>query len=190
MAKTSIYRAAAAVALATGGLLVGGGVGLQLESSYAVPAFALAHFLLSLIVVAIYAPQVEETGWLGLIGFALMLLGNMLFFSNQIGGLQRLGPFPTSTLLTLGVLVFAVPNTRAGVLPASAAWLMFAGLFLNLVGGQLHWPDVVTSGVAPIANGLGVAWFGLGLLSLSGATPSPQPQSSPSNVHDASSEPH
>lgn len=187
MSETTLYRAAALVALGTGALLVFGGIGLQLESSYAVPAFALAHFMLSLVIVAIYAPQVQESGWLGLAGFTLMLLGNMVFFSNQIGGLQRLGPFPTSTLLTLGVLVFAVGNTRAGVLPSYAAWLMFAGLFLNLLGGQLGWPDIVTSGAAPAANGLGVAWFGLGLLSLTGAVDYSEAQEAAPELGDMTS---
>lgn len=184
MSKRILYRGAAIVALVTGALLVAGGVGLQFELPFAVLAFALAHLLLTLVIVAIYAPQTRESGWLGLAGFVVMILGNNVFFSNQIGGLQRLGPFPTSTLLTLGVLAFAVANTRARVLPSYAAWLMSAGFLLNLVGGQLHWPDIVTSGAAPILNGLGVGWFGLGLLAFAASAEAPERHEPSPNLGD------
>lgn len=188
MSAARLNRGAGIVALVTALLLIAGGIGLQVGSSYAVASFALAHLLLSLVLVGIYAPQSRESGWLGMVGFVIMLLGNTLFFSSQVGGIQRLGPLPTSSLLTVGALLFALANTRAGVLPSYAGWLLFLGLFLNLIGGQLHWPDVVTSGAAPIANGLGVGWFGLGLLAWTASRDHQgldRPAAEPGEVHSA-----
>lgn len=165
MERTELYRWAAIAAYSTAALLVLGAIGLLVDGQFAVPSFAVAHLLLSIVIVAIYAAQTRQSGLLGLVGFVLMLLGNMLFFADQVGGAQRIGPLPSSTLLTLGVLLFAIANTRAAVLPSYAAWLMFLGLFLNVLGGQLHWPELVNSVVAPVLNGLGIGWFGVGLRS-------------------------
>ena len=164
--KQRLWRWAGLLGLVSGGLLALGGVGVLGNLGFAGSAFALAHLLLTLVIIGMYGPQVEQTGWLGLAGFAMMLLGNVLFFSDQVSDLGDAAPFPPSSILTAGVLLFAIANTQAGVLPPWAGWLMFLGLGLNLLGGAVQWPEAINSVAAPILNALGVAWFGLALWTL------------------------
>ncbi len=136
-------------------------------------------------VTGMYGRQHEETGVLGLVGYAVVVIGNVLFASLLfvsayiIPGIERtwvlgavaiaspvaIAAIPASlATLIVGLLLFAVANTRSGALPRAGAWPMFAGMLLNLVSNAAGLPVIIVAS-APVLFGLGLAWIGVAMWS-------------------------
>jgi len=153
------------------------------ETSQQLPPLANALLFISSILFllslpAMYARQANATGWLGLIGHALLQTGILLFvvvsappllyssfdlpFENSLTG------FLLGIALTLGLLLTAIATLRAGVFPRWAGILLLAGtagFFFSFfiatlvprVGGQ------VVGTIMGILLGLALAWIGLSM---------------------------
>jgi len=132
--------------------------------------------------IGLYAAQRRRAGQLGLVGFALAILGTVLFLAD---GLIALIIFPAvasrapellapdgalnqgwvlagfiviSATTMIGYVVFAVATIRAGVFPRAAAtlWLIGAVLF-NLPPGPVPMLVLATGGVL---WGISAIWLG------------------------------
>jgi len=138
--------------------------------------FVTGHILLFFLLSGVYVTQSSYAGLLGLLGYVLSTIGNALFIVIQTASsfalprIEETGEmFPaavpaTGIIFSLGLLLFAIANTRVRALPAWAGWLMFAGMALNLALPRLltDAPDLVFA-IAPVLLGLGAIGFGLGL---------------------------
>ncbi len=105
--------------------------------------------------VGFYGVQTKESGGLGLVGFALAVLTIPATIL-----LPSLG-FP---LFLVGILLFAVANMRARVLPAGGMWLWFAGAMVAVPAAFLNLTILFALGLVVI--GCGRAWLGAALWSL------------------------
>lgn len=105
--------------------------------------------------VGFYGVQTKETGGLGLVGFALAVLTiPATVFLPPLG-------FP---LFLMGILLFAIANMRARVLPAGGMWLWFAGAMVAVPAAFLNLRILFALGLVVI--GCGRAWLGAALWSL------------------------
>jgi hypothetical protein len=133
-------------------------------------------FLLSL--PAMYARQVDATGWLGLIGHALLQTGmlllvvvtspRLLYSSFDLPFEDSLTPFLLGIGLTLGLLVTGIATSRAGVYPRWAGILMLAatfGFFFGFFIAELlpRLAGQVVGAITGILLGLPFAWIGLAM---------------------------
>ena len=105
---------------------------------------AVAHVFFAFALTGMYLIQHQESGVLGLVAYFVSTMGNIFFTSAQFISAYFLltgGLIPLVNLLPLGLLLFAIANQRAKVLPATGAWLMFLGQFANGLLSQI-WPDL------------------------------------------------
>ncbi len=138
----------------------------------------LATYLGLLALVGLYARQVEESGWLGLVAFILASLGTVLSlgflwgggfivpaltsaapeFLDQVEasppGIVALGFITTFVLFALGWLLMGVASLRARVLPRIPLWLLILAAILGLVS------RVVDLGISSVLFGVALAWLG------------------------------
>lgn len=138
----------------------------------------LAAYLGLLALVGLYARQVEESGWLGLVAFILASLGTVLNvgflwgggfivpaltsaapeFLDQVEasppGIVALGFITTFVLFSLGWLLMGVASLRARVLPRIPLWLLILAAILGLVS------RIVDLGIASVLFGVALAWLG------------------------------
>ncbi len=107
--------------------------------------------------IGIYAVQIRESGWPGLIGFVLALSGNAFFIApeSSIGGVNtgQLG----GGIYALGLLLLAVGTWRAGKLPR---WIPALWLLAIVVG----LPAFFAEGLQAVAFLLGGVLFGAGFI--------------------------
>lgn len=147
----------------------------------------IADILILLGLIGLYGRQAEKSGWLGLLGFVLALIGVTLesggnyssvtlmpylaekapeLVTTMMNLLPRDVPVPTVVFglmlvvsRTLGFLLFGIATMRAGVLPRWAGLLLIVGVLLALGSGV----SPLIGGVAAVIFGLGLAWLGYAL---------------------------
>ena len=154
-------------------------------------ATAMCFFFL-LGITGLYARQVEEAGWLGLVGFLLFSLNWMLTapftFAETVILPQLATEAPTlaegflgiftsaetnfgvlanlwtltGLLYILGGLLFGIATLRAGILPRWAAGLLVVGSLLAPVAALLP-PEHEPKVAVPV--GIALAWLGYALWS-------------------------
>jgi hypothetical protein len=191
MSSTTVYRLSAIAlliggALATVGSIVQALINYSISSALWMPASVMLFIgvlLMLLGLPAVYARQRQYIGSLGLIGFALFFIGNMLltinsslqdiitlpWISTSAPRLLNGGPPPalpiinfSSLLLTfVGSLIFVIATFRAKVPPRGALILIMASFVVNFAGA-----------LSPILGSLSitlyfVAFIWLGVVQLS-----------------------
>ena len=138
----------------------------------------LGTVLLLVGLIGLYVGQLENAGLLGLVGFLVTFVGNVLvagavweatfvvpwlageapeLLDEVPTGLLALGFISSYTLAGLGVILFGVATIRARVFPTAAAVLLIIGVVPVAVWNfvPLPLPDVLL--------GVAVAWLGLAL---------------------------
>lgn len=163
-------------------LLVIGGLGSLNGRTVVGQWFSIAGFaVLVFAMMVLYLAQAERSGVLGLIGFALTVLGATLIPIFQFAVLARVAEvdperkvvqFFNSTPLgligpigfVLGLIVFGIATFRARVLPRWAGLLLSVGAVLGLVGGESGITTIIGA-VGGLAVSLGLAWMGWALWS-------------------------
>ena len=105
--------------------------------------------------VGFYGVQTRETGGLGLAGLTLAVLA--------IPATVLVPPLGFPVFL-MGILLFAIANMRARVLPAGGMWLWFAGAMVAVPAAFLGLRILFALGLVVI--GCGRAWLGIALWSL------------------------
>jgi hypothetical protein len=177
----------AGVLYAVGALLHPVGEGLAAVSSPNwVPAhliYWVAVMLMQLGLVGVYARQVEQTGWLGLVGFVLAFVGTalvssiLLYVSTALpliaGEAQTIfdqAATPPVFLLPvfvlgfgLGWILLGVATMRAGVLPRWSGLLLIIGVTLFVSSEALPFEATLAHilvTVGDIIFGLGLVWMG------------------------------
>ena len=163
-------------------------------SSVATSSWAIAHYLILgwsvfalLGITGIYARQVEEAGWLGLVGFLTFFVGLALitsvaflealvmpllataapqsmavFLPGEGLGVLDTVRLPAGLIFIVGGLLFGIAIIRAGILPRWAAILFVIGIASVLLAPLL--PEVVGRIIA-IPAWVGFAWLGYALWS-------------------------
>jgi hypothetical protein len=135
--------------------------------------------LLLLALPGMYARQAEAAGWLGLVGYVGLSVGNVLFigfaagplFNPSLTGLNSeisVAAFVLGLALLLGLVLTAAATLRAAVYPRWAGILLLAAFVGSLLGFFVAWalPPLgaalidVTAG-ATLA--LALAWIGVAL---------------------------
>ncbi len=169
MVKTTIRGSG--LALVAGALLLGAAiamVSLGLPGRFPTPLVSsillVASILLMLALPAMYARQSEAAGWLGLVGYVLLEVGNVLLivyaaeplFTPQIKGLgESAAAFFLGIALLLGFVLTAVATLRAAVYPR------WSGILLLAAGVRFLFDFFVAEYLPPIAGQLGGAIFGM-----------------------------
>ena len=140
--------------------------------------FLLSSLLLLLSLPAMYARQAQTTGWLGLIGHALLQSGllllvlvaapALLFPSLKLAPGENLVAFLLGIALTLGLLLTGVATVLAGVYPRGAGILLLAatvGFFFDFFVAEFLPPlaGQVGSAFFGVLLALALAWIGLAL---------------------------
>jgi hypothetical protein len=137
-----------------------------------------SSILLLLSLPAMYAPQADAAGWLGLIGHALLQTGVLLFVvvsappllysSFDLPFENSLTAFMLGVALTFGLLLTTIATFRAGVYPRWASILLLigtAGMFFSFFIAE--WlPRIAGQVVGVITNiplGLALAWIGFSM---------------------------
>ena len=119
--------------------------------------FLLAGLATQFGLLGIYAVQIPESGWPGLIGFALALSGNAFFIAPEgsIGGVNtgQLG----GGLYAMGLLFLAIGTWRAGKFPR---WIPALWLLAIVVG----LPAFFVEAIQALAFLLGGVLFGVGFI--------------------------
>lgn len=121
---------------------------MTLSEIYAL-SLATAHIFFAFALTGMYLIQHQESGRLGLVAYIASTIGNMFFISGlSVSAYFVISAGPVSVLpifLPLGLLLFAIANQRAKVLPAAGAWLMVLGHFANGLLSQIlpDLPDLV-----------------------------------------------
>jgi hypothetical protein len=182
MQSRTLYRLAGWAGLAGGALLLvatARRAGLLPENAFthaiAPPASALELFTLT----ALYLRQRTRTGWLGLVGYALNLLGLAGLFAVEflthavfpyldqatraavLAGPTRGYLLTVALLFLAGVLLFGLASLRARVFPVPAVALYVAGFGPAALRGIV--PEAVyLAGLS--AGALGVLWLSLSLI--------------------------
>ncbi len=177
MSRYDLTRWSGLAGLASGLLIIVGAVSLLAGQPLISGAlFLTGHILLFFLLTGVYSTTFTRTGVLGFIGYVLSTIGNALFIVMQaIGSFVLPGEeisvdfYPSAVLATgilfsIGLLLFALANSRVRALSAWAGWLIFAGVALNVILHRLsvEMPDPVSI-VPPILTGLGVFGFGWAL---------------------------
>ncbi|GMR09198.1 MAG: hypothetical protein BMS9Abin28_0016 [Anaerolineae bacterium] len=177
MSRYELIRWSGLAGWASGLLIIAGAVaGPFVEPVVSGTLFVTGYILLFFLLTGAYATYYSYTGMLGLLGYALSMIGNALFITIQTASsfvLSRIEDtadmFPaaspaTGILFGVGLLLSAIAHTRVSALSAWPGWLMFAGVALSLVLPRLlgEGPDIVFA-IPPILLGLGVVGFGRGL---------------------------
>jgi hypothetical protein len=138
--------------------------------------------------VGLYARQVEKTGWLGLVGFLLALMGTafagtIFFISSTIPPLVATGPpaifaqvmtppaFAVPVLVVgfiLGYILFGVATMRAGIFPRWSGLLLIIGVSLFMISEMPLFDRTLSHLIVTIGDvlfGSGLAWMGYALWS-------------------------
>jgi len=126
---------------------------------------ASAGVLLALGLVALYAPQTQEAGYLGLVGFLAAFLALWLGQQNLVWA---------ALVANVGWALFGVGSLQARTYPRVATILLIVGAVLagviNLVFAALSLGQTTTAAyfaglgaLADIIFNVGVAWLGLSL---------------------------
>jgi len=186
MSRYALIRWAGLAGLVSGLLIIAGAAAM----TFAPPAisgalFVTGHILLFFLLTGVYTAYYSHTGILGLLGYALTIVGNSLFVTFQLtvsflisgiegtwvlGAADLASPiFPAAipiagVVFGLGLLLIAIAITRIRAPNAWAGWLMFVGMALNVVLSYL--PGELPEGtfaIPPLLFGLGAAGFGWGL---------------------------
>jgi hypothetical protein len=175
----------------------------QYVSALWLPVMLLSFIGSLLLVVGLpgmVARQATRAGWLGLVGFALIIIGGILFTSLNATTFLVLpwlavnapklaagnGPpaifvyvLVASLLFAVGGVLLGIATMRAGVLPRWAGLLIIVGAVLNLVAFPLSGAiGSIVGTLAFVLFALGFAWVGYALVSGGGseiAQPSPVP---------------
>lgn len=136
----------------------------------------------------LYARQMENTKWLGLVGFVLAffgtaLVGNIFFMASTVLPLvaaqmpvlfdQVAAPSPAGVFMlilgyVLGYILFGIATMRADVLPRWSGLLLIIGVLFFMVSETPLFDRtlshvIVTSG--DVLFGIGFAWMGYALWS-------------------------
>jgi len=158
------------------GLLQMGGPNL-LEWVFSVLFFVILVFAM----IGLYAAQVEQSSWLGLVAFVLSALGAMLMSTENllsiaelsgVGGAQAVEAFYSTTVPLVviaglsffgGQLLFGIASLRADVFPRWAGILLSVGAVVAFVGILALPPLALLLGTILLASAL--AWMGWALWS-------------------------
>lgn len=174
MSRYELTRWTGLAGLVSGLLIIAGAVSMSLvEPVVSGTLFVIGHILLFFLLTGVYGMTYAHTGIIGLSGYVLSTIGNALFLMIQTTSsfvLSRVEDegdmFPAAgpaagILFSVGLLLFAIVNTRVRALPAWPSWLMFAGMTLNLLLPRVlsDAPDLVFT-IAPTLLGLGVVGLG------------------------------
>lgn len=138
--------------------------------------FLLAAILLLLSLPGMYILQANEAGWLGLIGYALLQAGMVLFVILATPALwypSITGPYPEAlsgfllgVALTLGLFFTSIATLRAGVFPRSASILLFgatAFFFFGFFISELLPPIPGHGALLGILLMFALAWIGVAM---------------------------
>lgn len=188
MSRYELLRWTGLAGLVSGVLIVLGAISQSfVEPAVSGTLYVTGHLLAFFLLTGVYAVHYSHTGLLGLLGYVLSTIGNSLFVTIQImfsfvvaniegtwvlGAIDLASPiFPAAipfsgVVFALGLLLFAIANTRVRALPTWPGWLMFAGIALNLILPPLltDAPELVLV-IPPLLMGLGIAGFGWALRS-------------------------
>jgi len=134
--------------------------------------------------IGLYAAQVEQSGWLGLVAFVLSALGAILISTGNllsiaefsgVSGAQAVETFYSTTVPLViitplcffgGQLLFGIATLRAGVLPRWAGILLSVGAVGTFFGFFVLPPPTLLLGIILFASAL--AWMGWALWSKKG----------------------
>jgi len=161
MSANRLLRISAAAAVASSGfsilatpVAVAGTLVPVLPDLVLMGLLLVTDLLIFLALIGLYCAQVEEIGTAGLIGFVLTEVGLAV---------TPLAALLGYLLFLVGLLVFAAASSRAGVLPAGAMWLWFAGALISVSAGFLGLGILLAAGLLTSAGGR--AWVGMALWS-------------------------
>jgi hypothetical protein len=161
MSANRLLRISAAAAVASSGfsilaapVAVAGTLVPVLPDLVLMALLLVTDLLIFLALIGLYCAQVEEIGTAGLIGFVLAEVGLAV---------TPLAALLGYLLFLVGLLVFAAASSRAGVLPAGAMWLWFAGALISVSAGFLGLGILLAAGLLISAGGR--AWVGMALWS-------------------------
>jgi hypothetical protein len=138
--------------------------------------------------VGLYARQADKTGWLGLVGFLLALMGTafvgtIFFISSTIPPLVAAGSpaifeqvmtppaFAVPVLVVgfiLGYILFGVATMRAGIFPRWSGLLLIIGVSLFMISEMPPFDRALSHLIVTIGDvlfGIGLAWMGYALWS-------------------------
>ena len=110
-----------------------------------------ANILVVLTLVGLFFALSAWTGRLGQVGIVLAVVGQLLFMANFYPAVGWL-------LFLLGLLMFAVASTRAGLRTSPGLWLWLIGSGFTFITLYLGWPVLVALGV--LISGCGQVWLG------------------------------
>ncbi|MDH3943167.1 MAG: hypothetical protein OEV06_03635 [Anaerolineae bacterium] len=172
MQANTLYRLSGVSAIIAAILLLILGVGFLVVGDPNVPQFifyslsgGVAHIFFMFVLMGIYLKQHQQMGWLGLVGFGMTMAANALFTTGQLSSAYVVindAIFSSAALwLTIGLLILAIANHRAGVLPKWAGWLMF-------VGHAVNYTSLTGVGIPIIVQialfAVGIVWMGLAVM--------------------------
>jgi hypothetical protein len=164
-------------------------------AAYTSPKWVPAHqvywfasMLMLLGLVGLYARQVEQTGWLGLVGFILAFLGTVVVNSiflmastvlhlvavqasalfDQAGAPPTFGVLLVVLGYILGYILFGIATMRAGVLPRGSGLLLIIGSAMFMISEALPLTASISHLIVTIGDvifGAGFVWMGFALWS-------------------------
>lgn len=177
MSRYELTRWSGLAGLASGSLIIAGAISIPLgEPLISGTLFVTGHILLFFLLTGVYSTTFARTGVLGFLGYVLSMIGNAMVVALQTVSsfvLTRVdvsGDFypaavpVTGILFSIGLLLFAVANSRVRALASWAGWLMFLGRASNVVLPRIpaELPESVSL-VPPILTGIGVLGLGWAL---------------------------
>jgi len=110
-----------------------------------------ANILVVFALMGLYFALSPWTGRLGQVGIVLAVVGLLLFLANFY-------PVVGWLLFLLGLLLFAVASTRAGLRTGPGLWLWLIGSGFTFITAFLGWPVLMALGV--LISGCGQVWLG------------------------------
>ncbi len=139
--------------------------------------------LMLLVLVGIFARQLQRAGWLGVAGFLVAFFGTTMMllegrehlFSPDFGVGTPLGLWElilASLIFSVGYILLGVAIARAGVLPRGAGILLAIGGPIVAFSPPIGILAVLVVGHALFS--LGLAWSGYALWTGAGHEPNPQ----------------
>lgn len=119
--------------------------------------FVLVGTATQFALIGIYAAQLRESGWVGLVGFVLALSGNAFFIGPEgpVGGVDS--GLIGGPIYALGLLLLAVATWRTGKFPRWVAALWIAAIVFGL-------PAIAVPALEPVLFAVGGVLFGLGFI--------------------------
>ncbi len=134
MPARSLYRLSGFAAILAGALLALMGVAFVLRLFIGDAALVVNSALYAIgsvckifAIFGLFACQFRPLGKTGLIGFALLITGNVIQLSPLLG----------QSLVLIGLLLFGIANHRVGLLPSWGVWLWLGGSALALAASAL-----------------------------------------------------